>query len=94
MVKAVKIIANVFGPRVLLKKEVLLDLPSPKLRDVLKALRDGAEESYKQILRDDLSLEKDCVILVNGRNVSSLENLETRIHEGDEITLTVLMAGG
>jgi molybdopterin converting factor small subunit len=31
---------------------------------------------------------------VNGRNIASLEKLETKIRDGDEITFTVLVAGG
>jgi len=89
-----KIITNVFGPEISVKEEVLLRPESSALRDVLKALGERAEGAWKRILKDDLSLEKGCVILVNGRNVSSLQNLETKINEGDEITLTVLMAGG
>ena len=46
------------------------------------------------MIKDDLSLEKGCVILVNGRNIGSLQNLETTIHDGDELTFTVLVAGG
>jgi len=89
-----KIIINVFGPDISVKKEVSVEPESSMVKGVLKALRDKPEGPWKRILRDDLSLEKDCVILVNGRNISSLQNLETKIHDGDEITFTVLMAGG
>jgi molybdopterin converting factor small subunit len=34
------------------------------------------------------------VILVNGRNIESLDRFETRIDDGDELTFTVLVAGG
>lgn len=89
-----KIITNVFGPDISVKEEVFLQPESSMLRDVLRALRNRPEGAWKRILKDDLSLEKGCVILVNGRNASSLQNLETKINDGDEITLTVLMAGG
>jgi len=46
------------------------------------------------MIKNDLSLEKGCVILVNGRNVWSLQSLETVIRDGDELTFTVLVAGG
>jgi molybdopterin converting factor small subunit len=94
MVEAMKIIINVFGPEILVKNEVFVEPESSMVKDVLKALRDRSGSEWRRILKDDLSLEKDCVILVNGRNIGSLENLDTRIHDGDEITLTVLMAGG
>ena len=89
-----KITVNVLGPEITLKKGIFLEMESATLREVLRALNVIQEEALRQIIKDDLSLEKGCVILVNGRNISSLENLETRIHDGDEITFTVLMAGG
>jgi molybdopterin converting factor small subunit len=87
-------IINVFGPDIILKQEICLDAPCPALRDVLKALKDHHQGKWENFLNDDLSLREGCVILVNGRNVSSLEQLDTQIHEGDEITFTVLVAGG
>ena len=89
-----RIIINVFGPEISVKKEISVEPDSSMLGDVLKALRDGADGPWKRILKDDLSLEKNCVILVNGRNIGSLNSLDTTIRDGDEITLTVLMAGG
>jgi molybdopterin converting factor small subunit len=89
-----RIIINVFGPEIVVNKEIVINSDSADLRDVLTALKERPEAAWKRILKDDLSLEKDCVILVNGRNVSSLHNLEPRLYDGDEITLTVLMAGG
>jgi molybdopterin converting factor small subunit len=89
-----KIIVNVFGTEFTLKRPVTLDLESPTLRDVLIALQRHEEGPWKRIIKEDLSLEEGCVILVNGRNIASLEKLETEIHDGDEITFTVLVAGG
>ena len=88
------IITNVFGTEFSLKQPITLDLESPTLRDVLAALRGHHEGPWKRILKEDLSLQEGCVILVNGRNITSLAKLETEIHDGDEITFTVLVAGG
>ncbi len=88
------IITNIFGTEFSLKQPITLDLESPTLRDVLAALRGHHEGPWKRILKEDLSLQEGCVVLVNGRNIASLAKLETRIHEGDEITFTVLVAGG
>jgi molybdopterin converting factor small subunit len=88
------IIINVFGTELVLKKPIVLDLESSTLRDVLLALRRDHEGPWKRLLKDDLSLQEGCVVLVNGRNVASLEKLNTEIHDGDEITFTVLVAGG
>jgi molybdopterin converting factor small subunit len=89
-----KITINVFGPETRLKREVSLELESPMLREVLTVLAGQDDTALKSILKEDLSLEKGCVVLVNGRNASSLNHLETKIFDGDEITFTVLMAGG
>ena len=89
-----KISINVFGTDIILKREVSLDIPSPTLRDVLKSLKDHHQGNWGNLIKDDLSIQEGSVVLVNGRNVSSLEKLDTRIHEGDEITFTVLVAGG
>jgi molybdopterin converting factor small subunit len=91
---AMKISINVFGPEIILKQEISLDIPCPTLRDVLKALRNHPQGQWENLIKDDLSIQEGSVILVNGRNVSSLEKLDTPIHEGDEITFTVLVAGG
>jgi molybdopterin converting factor small subunit len=88
------IITNVFGTEFALKRPITLDLESPTLRDVLVALQRYHEGPWKRILKEDHSLQEGCVVLVNGRNIASLEKLETEIHDGDEITFTVLVAGG
>src|SRR4030066_1322090 len=89
-----KITTNVFGPDISIKEQSDLQLESPILRDVLSTLRDKPGGAWKRIIKEDLSLDKGCVILVNGRNIWSLQNLETKICNGDEITFTVLVAGG
>ena len=89
-----KILINVFGPEILLKQEVVIDTPCPTLGEVLKSLKGQREGKWENLIKDDLSIQEGSVILVNGRNISSLDKLETRIHDGDEITFTVLVAGG
>jgi molybdopterin converting factor small subunit len=89
-----KITANVFGPDITLKEGISLEMESATLRDVLRALTVKHEGPWKRFLKKDLSLQEGCVVLVNGRNIASLEKLETEIHDGDEITFTVLVSGG
>jgi molybdopterin converting factor small subunit len=88
------LIINVFGTEFVLKRPITLDLESATLRGVLVALQRHHEGPWKRILKEDLSLQEGYVVLVNGRNIASLEKLETSIHDGDEITFTVLVAGG
>ena len=88
------VIINVIGPEITLKQEIGLELVSPTLKDVMMSLLEQKEGPWKRILKNDLSLAEGCVALVNGRNIMSLEGFETKVREGDEITFTVLMAGG
>lgn len=86
---------NVIGPVITLKQQIDLELVSPTIRDVARSLLDQHKGGpWERIIKNDLSLAEGCVALVNGRNIMSLEGFETQIHEGDEITLTVLVAGG
>jgi molybdopterin converting factor small subunit len=45
-------------------------------------------------MKEDLSPAEGCTILVNGRNIESLGHGKAKIQDGDEITFTVLVAGG
>ncbi len=89
-----RITLNVFSTEMALKQPVLLDLESPTLKEVLVALKQRHDGPWRRIMKDDHSLIEGCVILVNGRNASSFQDLEMSIKEGDEITFTVLVAGG
>ncbi|MBM4276379.1 MAG: MoaD/ThiS family protein [Deltaproteobacteria bacterium] len=88
------IILNVFGKEFVSKRPITLDLESPTLRDVFVTLQMDHEGPWNRFLKKDLSLHEGCIVLVNGRSIASLEKLDTVIHDGDEITFTVLVAGG
>jgi len=89
-----KVFINIFGTDIGLKQEVILEPPSPTLKDVLTALKDQYKNRLGRFIKDDLSLVEGSVILVNGRNIWSLDRFETKIQDGDELTFTVLVAGG
>jgi molybdopterin converting factor small subunit len=89
-----KVIINAFGTDIRLKQEASLEPASPALKDALRALQDQDKDQLERFIEDDLSLKEGCVILLNGRNIASLDKLETRVHDGDELTFTVLVAGG
>jgi molybdopterin converting factor small subunit len=89
-----KVIINLFGTDIQLKQEVSLEPASPTLIDVLRALKDQYQGQLERFIQDDLALVEGSVILVNGRNIASLDRFETKIHDGDELTFTVLVAGG
>ena len=89
-----KIIVNIIGVEVRLKQEVWLDPPSPALGDVVRALRGRIGDQLARFVDADCSLVDCSVLLVNGRNFLSLQGWATEIHDGDEITFMVPVAGG
>ena len=89
-----KAMVSVFGPEVILKQEVDLDGPSILLRDLFHSLSKEGGEKWNRVLRGDHTPAEAYVVLVNGRNIKSLQGLETEIHAGDEVVFTVLLSGG
>ena len=89
-----KVFINLLGTDIRLKQEINLEPPSPTLKDVLRTLRDQYMGQLERFIKDDLSPTEGSAILVNGRNIRSLDGLETKIHDGNELTFTVLVAGG
>jgi molybdopterin converting factor small subunit len=89
-----KVFINLLGTDIRLKQEISLEPPSPALKDVLKTLRNQYRGQLERFIKDDLSPTEGSAILVNGRNIRSLDGLETKIQDGDELTFTVLVAGG
>ncbi len=89
-----KVIINLLGTEVKLKQEVSLSPLSPALKDVLTVLKEQFKSELERFIRDDLSPAEGCAVLLNGRNIWSLDSLKTEIRDGDELTFTVLVAGG
>lgn len=89
-----KITINIIGVEIKLKEPISLEPASEALIDVVRVLRDRKSGELRRFVSDDLAPVDCSVILVNGRNMLSLEKWETRIHEGDEITFMVPVAGG
>ncbi|MHB8770641.1 MAG: MoaD/ThiS family protein [Syntrophales bacterium] len=89
-----KIIVNVIGVEVRLKQEILLDPTSPSLGDVVRALRDRIGDQVRRFVTADLTPVDCSAILVNGRNMLSLQGWQTEIRAGDELTFLVPAEGG
>ena len=89
-----KVTVSVFGPEVTLKQEIVLNGSFLPLQDFFRSLLQRQGEKWGRILKEDAVLAKGYEVLVNGRNVKSLQGMATEIHEGDEIVFTVLLSGG
>jgi molybdopterin converting factor small subunit len=89
-----KVIINIIGVEIKLKQQILLEPVSTALKDVLRVLKDRDKGELRRFVGKDLEPVDCSVILVNGRNMLSLDRWETQIHDGDEITFMVPVAGG
>ncbi len=89
-----RVIVNTFGTEIRLRQEICLEPASPVLQDVLKALMGQCRAALERFLREDFAPAEGVAILVNGRNMWSLDRWATEIHDGDELTFTVQVAGG
>jgi len=96
LIRAMKVTARFFGDLIpLLGRESTLDLEEGASVNALVRLlssrigckRPGYVGSYR-VGGGDL------VILVNGRNIDTLERLETRLKDGDVVTLLPPFSGG
>ena len=88
-----RVFVNTFGADIKLRQEVVVDPISPSVHDVLAALLQQYRSPLERFLNDDLSPRDGSAVLVNGRNLLSL-GPATTIREGDELTFTVMVAGG
>lgn len=89
-----RVVVNVFGPEVRVKQEVSLAPDSASLADVLAALRQGAEVPVERFLTADLRPVPGAAILLNGRNIGPMDPGSTAVRDRDELTFTVMVAGG
>ena len=85
---------SVLGPDITLKQDMALETASPTLKDVAGALLEQDRAKWEHILKDNLPPTERYTVLINGKNIQSLEGFETKIREGDEIVFAVLLTGG
>ncbi|AGN25808.1 MoaD family protein [Candidatus Methanomassiliicoccus intestinalis] len=62
--------------------------------DFLNKLIEKFGEDMKKILFPGGSLSDLIFILINGRNIEGLEGLETKIKDGDTVSVLPMTAGG
>ena len=90
-VKALGIFVDYFG-----FKKTLLDLPGETIAELLSVLSKQIPEFSKYIFEDDkrTKVKGFVKILINGRGIEHLGNLQAIIHEGDTIAITPPIGGG
>jgi len=65
------------------------------IKDVLKLLTSEFGKDFKiTIFENSDTLSKYIIISLNGRDIRSLKNLESSLHDGDELALLPAIAGG
>jgi len=78
------------------KSFVSLKLEQPTVREAIKTLANSLPSEAEKLLIDpELNNPRpNALILVNGKEISALKGLETKIREGDELTLIPVSHGG
>jgi len=78
------------------KSQITLKLEQPTVRKVIQKLADSLSVEAKRLLiYPELNdLWSSALILVNGKEISVLNGLETEIKEGDDVTLIPVTHGG
>jgi molybdopterin converting factor small subunit len=89
-----RVLVNLFGPEVKVRQEVSLAPASASLADVLASLRQDFPTSVGRFLAVDLSPIEGAAILLNGRNIGPMDRHSTSVRDCDELTFTVMVAGG
>ncbi|HSD58988.1 MAG TPA: ubiquitin-like small modifier protein 1 [Methanotrichaceae archaeon] len=64
-----------------------------KVGDLLNALC-AAHGELRALLFDQAGLKEDVNILVNGKNIESLQGMKTELSEGDEVAIFPAAIGG
>ena len=77
------------------EKEVELDGTNMTVREVLQKLIERYGETFKKEIMDNDDKVKDhYVILVNGRNIVFLDGINTKVKDGDLISVFPPVGGG
>ena len=78
------------------KSEVAIEADDITVKMLIYRVRDatGSDLVIEKLLDENASLLLGTIILVNGQNILHLENLDTRVKDGDEVSLFPPGAGG
>jgi sulfur-carrier protein len=65
------------------------------IMDIVNEISRGAPVFRQSLINEQLQKPKpNALILINGREISILDNLETKIEDGDEVVFVPVVHGG
>jgi len=71
-----------------------LDLVGQSVKEILASLTSQYPELGKRLFKADNQLNRFINIYVNDEDIRFLDNLDTTLHAGDELSLVPAIAGG
>ena len=77
-------------------KEKSIEYNGKNVKEVIsKFIKDHGHKLDGQLLnKNKKKLDKQILILVNGRNIKYLNNYKTELNDGDQLYMSVPLAGG
>jgi molybdopterin converting factor small subunit len=78
------------------KKQVKLRFArSPTVKEIVEKLAETSSEARRSVLETELNqIHPALLVLVNGKEISALDRIDTRVRDGDEIVLISVSHGG
>lgn len=67
---------------------------NPNLEDLLNRLTEGYPEIEEKLYDSNKNLRSEVSIMINGRNISYLQGLDTPLENGDRIVIFPPVGGG
>ncbi|MFX0106823.1 MAG: MoaD/ThiS family protein [Candidatus Hodarchaeota archaeon] len=92
-----RVVFKSFGPlkRVLGNSQIELEVPeNSTVRTVVEMAIEAGGESLRELIMQDERISGNLIILLNKRDVSTLQGVETQVNEDDEIAILPHVQGG
>ncbi|MEM4577109.1 MAG: ubiquitin-like small modifier protein 1 [Candidatus Nezhaarchaeales archaeon] len=64
------------------------------IMDLIKKLSERLPQKFRDFVFEGHEISKNIIILVNGKGISELYGLETKLKSGDEVALLPPVSGG
>ncbi len=77
------------------KGSTVINIDANQVKDVINKLTDLYGATLKDLILDENQQIKSTIgIFVNGKNIQTLNGIETKLNENDEIYILPIVAGG